>query len=410
MATTGYSDTFNRTVSNGFGAATSGQVYTLAGGTAPQYNVAPNTASIAIAAAGDNLGWVDLRTQDVDITAQVAISAIPATNLATAGFVAKLADTSNYYLASMMVATGGAVSLRFSKRIAGALTTVSTTLVTGLTYVANTFYNLRCQIFWSRPLQTNVMSLKLWAVGALEPGGWMATVFDAGLTDYTSGTSVGIAGRDESTVLGTITTKYRSVAVRSYSLPMPASADPMCADPAVTFPKQTALQSLAAGADAAMATIDPLTSLAGLFPRVRVSNSNVTINTATFGHLVFNATEFNIGTNTNLGYDTRSLYLPVGIWLLAFEIQLVEAASNYFSVFFFGGPTVGQIAFNMRSNPSQSNDQGVGGTGHGTALTYSTDPTTPIQFAFTFSPNNLATTYTIKYMAMSAIKVSDYFA
>jgi len=124
---------------------------------------------------------------------------------------------------------------------------------------------------------------------------------------------------------------------------------------------------------------------------------------------VYNTTEFNIGTNTNLGYDNTSLYLPVGVWLVSFEIQLAEAASNGFSVFFFGGPLPGNAAFNMRSNAAQSNDQGVGGCGHGSALTYSSDPTTPIQCGVSFSPANLATTYVVTYVALSAIKVSDYF-
>src|SRR5882757_1807407 len=281
MVATGYVDTFNRTVASQLGQATSGQLYSVIAPSS-QYSVTPSTASIAIASAGDKYGFIDLETQDIDVTAQVALSAIPATNLATVGFVAKLSSVSNYYNATMMVATGGAVSLRFSKTIGGGLSTISTTLVTGLTYVANTFYNLRYSIFWSRPLQTNVMSLKLWAVGTAEPGGWMATTTDASLTDYTAGTKVGVMGRDESTVVGTITAKFQSLAARSYSLPMPATTDPMCFDPGVTYPKRTSLQSLASAADTAMATIDPLTSIAGLFPRVRVSNSNVPINTAAF--------------------------------------------------------------------------------------------------------------------------------
>lgn len=409
MGATGYSDTFNRTVANGLGSASSGQAYTL-NGVASQFSVAPSTASIAISSAGEKYGYIDLQTQGIDVTAQVALSAVPATNLATVGFVAKFIDTGNYYSATMMVATGGAVSLRFSKAVAFSLFTLSTTLVTGLTYVANTFYNLRYSIYWSRPQQTNVMSLKLWAVGTTEPGGWMATFTDAAFTDYTSGTKVGIYARDESSVVGSVTAKFQSLLTRSYSLPMPASADPMCYDPAVAYPRQTALESLADAADTAMAAIDPLTSLAGLFPRVRVSNSAVVINTALFPPLTFNTTEFNIGTDTNLGYDNTSLYLPAGIWLVTFEIQLAEAASNGILLSLSGGPISGQIFDNMRSNAVQSNDQGVGGCGHVSVLTYSTDPTTPIQMSAGFSPVNTATTYTITYMALSAIKVSDYFS
>lgn len=219
-------------------------------------------------------------------------------------------------------------------------------------------------------------------------------------------------GRDESSVLGTVTVKHQAVLARSYSLPMPSSSqDPMCYDPAVAYPRQTALESLADAADAAMTSIDPLASLAGLFPRVRISNSNLTIDTSTFsGLLRFNATEFNVGTDTNLGYDNSSLYLPVGIWFVGFEIRLANAVSNYLTLFpFGGGPAFGEPVVPFRSNASQANDQGVGGCGHFTALTYSTDPTTPIRYAINLSPNNPATTYTVQYMALSAVKVSDYF-
>lgn len=409
MTTTGYSDTFGRTVSNGLGVATSGQTYTLMG-VATQFNVAPNVATILPSSTGDKAGYIDLQTQNVDITAQVALSAVPATNLATVGFFSKLSTASNYFNATMMVAAGGAVSLRFSKVVAGSLSTISTTAVAGLTYVANTFYNLRYAIAWSRALQTNVMTLKLWAIGAAEPGGWMATATDASFTDYTSGTQVGIMGRDESAVLGSVTAKIQNVLVRSYSLPMPATTDPMCFDPAVTYPKQTDLQFLASAADTAMASIDPLTSLAGLFPRVRVSNSNLSINSAlVFIPLTFNTTEFNIGTPTDLGFDSASIRLPVGIWAVTFEIQLAEAASNSLALIFSGGPLVSQITVMMRSNAAQTNDQGVGGCGHASFLAYATNPASATKFSVMAGPNSVSAVYTAKYLAMTAVKISDYF-
>lgn len=408
MATTGYADTFARTVSNGLGSATSGQAYTLFG-TATQFSVAPNTASIAISSGGDKLGYIDLQTQSIDVTAQVALSAIPATNLATVGFVAKLSTISNYYNGTLMVATGGAMSLRFSKVIGGGLVTIATVAL-GLTYVANTFYNLRYQIYWSQALQTNVMSLKLWAIGATPPGGWTATTTDNALTGYTSGTQFGIMGRDESTVVGTITTKHQNVLATSYSLPMPATTDPMCYDPAFAYPKQAALESLADAADAAMLTLDPFAALAGLFPRVRVSNTNLSINTAAISiNVPYIATEFNVGTPTNLGYDNTGIYLPVGIWAVAFELQLAEAASDYILANINGDGVSGTVFADMRSNAIQTNDRGVGGCLHMSKLVISTDPTTPVKYSVTLSPNNIATTYTATYAALSAIKISDYF-
>lgn len=404
MATTGYADTFGRTVSNGLGTATSGQAYTL-NGAASQFSVAPNVATIAPSSAGEKFGYLDLQTQDVTITGQVALTAIPSSNLATVGFVARMSSTSNYFVGSMMVAAGGAISLRFSKVISGSLVTLAT-VSTGLTYVANTFYNLTFACRWSQLLQTNVFQSKLWVVGGTPPGGWMATTTDPNFTNYTAGTQVGIHTRDESTIVGSVAAKFQNVATSTYSLPVPASTDPMCYDPAFVYPRQTALESLADAADAAMATLDPTAALAGLFPRVRVSCSSVAVNTATVLTPSFNATEYNIGTPTNLGYDSGAIYLPVGIWMATYELRMAEAASDWLWVSFGNSPG---LTVNVRSNPTKLNSDGTGGTGHISELVVSSDPAAPIRVGVGFLFNNSATTYTFTYQALSAIKVSDYF-
>lgn len=409
MATTGYADTFGRTVSNGLGTATTGQAYTLFGA-ASQFSVAPNTATIAPSTAGDKFGYIDNLTQDVDITAQVALTAIPATNLATVGFISKLSSISNYYNGTLMVATGGAMSARFSKVIGGGLVTISTTAL-GLTYVANTFYNIRYRNFWSQALQTNVMQIKVWAVGATQPGGWQATAFDNALVAYVAGTNVGIMTRDESTVVGSVSAKIQNVATLTYNLPIPSSTDPMCYDPAFAFPKQTALESLADATDAAMATLDPLTSLAGLFPRVRVSSTGLAIPSASIViNVAFAATEFNVNTPTNLAYDAFNIYLGTGVWIVSYEMQLSEAASDYLQVAINDTGSLGGVEIDMRSNPSQANDAGVGGCAHLSKMVISTDPATPVKCSVTLFPNSSTVTYVATYAALSAIKVSDYFA
>lgn len=406
MTTTGYTDTFGRTVAGGLGTATSGQAYTLFG-TASQFSVAPSVATIAPTTGGDKFGYIDNLASDLDITGQVALTAIPSTNLATVGFVAKLSSISNYYNATMMVATGGAISLRFSKVVSGGLSTIAT-VSTGLTYVANTFYNLRFAIRWSQRLQTNVLQSKLWAIGATEPGGWMATATDNGLVNYVAGTQVGIMTRDESTVVGSVSGKIQNVVASSYHLPIPSSTDPMCYDPGVAYPKQTALETLADAVDAAMVTLDPYASLAGLFPRVRVSSSNVALPGAFFDALTFAAIEFNVGTTTDLGLDSSGVSLPVGIWLATFEMQLSEAASDFIWVQ-INGNNLNANTVDMRSNPTHTGDQGVGGTVHMSVPVIVTDPTTPQKVTVSLTPNNNVP-YTVTYMALSAIKISDYFA
>lgn len=407
---TGYNDDFNRTVANGIGTATSGQAYSIFS-TASNYNVSPSTATILPPSISDRLAWVDRQTADIDISGQVALSQIPATVLATVGFVVKLSSISNYYVVSMMVATGGAISLRFSKVVGGGLTTIST-IATTLTYVAGTFYNLRAQAFWSNPLQTNVFQSKIWLVGGTEPGGWMAVATDNTLTYYGPLTGAGIHTRNEATIGSTNTASFRNVVARTYGLPVPAAADTMCADPAITYPDQTALESLADAADAVMVNFDALASLATLFPRVRVSRSNWTYNTATTSNLTptYDTTEFNIGTPTNLGYDSRNLSLPSGIWLVTFEVQMATAPIDHMDVRLSSSlPATAAEFVDMRTNASQSNLDGQGGSCHVSTLVTSTDPVLPASVTAQFGPTNLAVTYTFKYVALSAIKISDYF-
>jgi hypothetical protein len=404
MATTGYTDTFGRTVSNGLGSATSGQAYTLFG-TASQFSVAPNVATIAPSSAGDKFGYIDNLTSDLDITGQVALTAIPATNLATVGFVAKLSSTANYYVGSMMVATGGAISLRFSKVISGGLVTIAT-IPTGLTYVANTFYNLRFSIRWSQALQTNILQSKLWLTTAAQPGGWMATTTDNALTNYLAGSGVGIHTRDESTVVGSVTAKIQNVASLSNHLPIPATTDPMCNDPAIVYPDQTALESLADAVDTAMTALDPKVALAGLFPRVRISSTNQEITSATAFLPPFQAVEFNVGTPTDLGLDATSIYLGVGIWMVTYELMLNVAASDWLWAQ-INGPSNANIV-TMRSNPAHTGAD-AGGTVHMSAPVIVTDPTTPTRCSIALTLNNTAAAYVAAYMALSAIKISDYF-
>jgi hypothetical protein len=407
---TGYNDVFGRTVASGLGTATSGQAYTLSS-TASQYSVAPGTASILPNGLGDRYGWVDRQTSDIDITGQVALSAIPATNLMTVGFTVKFSPSggTNYYNIVMMVAAGGAISLRFSKVVGGGLSTIST-VATGLTYVANTFYNLRVAAYWSNLLQAHVLQSKLWVVGGTEPGGWMATATDAGVTQYTAGTGAGIFTRDEAAAPGAVTAKFQNVAARTYGLPVPAATDTMCADPAVAYPKQTALESLADAVDTAMAGLDPFADIAAFFPRVRVSNSNWSFSTPGSYTPTFTATEFNVGTDTNLGYDNTALYLPSGIWLVTLELQLATAAAlDYWQAALSGGSPQNTGYVHLRDNTATFAMDGQGGSGHVSVLMQSPDPAADFTAKASLTPNS-SLSYTVKYSALSAIKISDYFA
>jgi hypothetical protein len=238
----------------------------------------------------------------------------------------------------------------------------------------------------------------------------MASTTDASHTQYTAGTGAGIYTRDEASVPGAVTAKIQNVATMTYGLPIPAAADTMCADPAVAYPKQTALESMADAIDAASITLDPYADLAALFPRVRVSLSNTVVNSATVFFPAWTTTEFNVGTDTDLGYNNGVLQLPSGIWLVTLEIQLAPAASaDFWKVTVQGGsgPFLDADA-SLRVYTSQANLDSQGGSVHASVLIVSPDPEVSVTASGAINPNT-ATNYTINYAALSAVKISDYF-
>lgn len=397
--TTGYTDTFGRTVSNGLGAATSGQTYVI-NGTASDFAVAPNIGSItASTSASDRTGVVNLLTTDVDITGQVAVSALPGTNTISVGFAMKYIDASNFYSARLVVTTAGAASLQIAKKVAGVITSLASVTLTGVTIVAGTFYNVRVNATWSQTLQTNVLQAKFWTTTATEPGGWIAVVQDAALVN---GTSQGLFARNDATVTGSVA-RFQNVSSRSYHLPYPATTDQMCFDPAVTYPRQTVVQSLAAAMDAAAATANADATRAGLMPRVRISISNYVQSAANNGVVIpFTTLEFNTGTLTDLSLDPTKINLPSGVWVVTGEIRTAEQASDNA---FFQVTSVANAR--IRSNPAQSNDQGVGGTGHVAGIMDVGTGSVSGYSMSAFWASGVA--YTIVYAALTAIKISDDF-
>jgi len=408
---TGYNDTFQRTVSGGLGTATSGQVYSTAAGAGAISNVSAGVASIGPASAANNyIGYVDRQTADIDISGQVALSALPSSNNAFVGLTAKQTSNQNYYIGWMMVAaTTGILQLRVSKVIGGSLTTLNTTAVSGLgTYSPGTYFNLRFQCYWSNLLQANVLNLKIWAVGGTEPGGWLISITDSSITQYASGTAAGIVVRDEATV-PSVTGRFQNIATKTYGLPVPATTDPMCYDPSVAYPDQTSLQSLAVAADAQLVALDPTASLAALYPRVRVSANNLSYNTNNQSVITWDTTEFNIVTPTNLSYDNTGIYLGPGLWILTAEYRLNTAGFNSLYMYFNGGASYGQWQTSAHSNAAQGTT-GVGGTGHLSSITAGGTTASPNQYSVSFGSFVAQGTYTVQYAALSAIKISDSFS
>lgn len=193
-ADTVVSDAFGRSASNGWGTADSGQAYTVVG-TAGNYAVttspsghatispsATGSDRLATVVAGSGADWCG----SIDVSA----AALPASGTNQLGATVRYTDSSNHYLFLIEVASSGATTLRISKRVGGSLT-VLTSVLTAITFVADTRYTIKWELVGSD------LRAKVWATATQEPGAWALTTTDSALT---TGTRVGGFGRNDTAV------------------------------------------------------------------------------------------------------------------------------------------------------------------------------------------------------------------
>lgn len=187
--TTLVSDDFNRTVANAWTGGA--HVWTFSGGTAPDdYDLngtkatQTNTATGALHHATTSAGVPDQRVRTV-----VNWSAATLTGgAATVWLFARLADTSNYYVAQLSYATTGAVTLTVQKRVAGALTSLGTHAVGTFADVSTTALGVELYV------RGSTIMAKAWDNSGAEPSAWQISTTDTALV---AGNLCGLGSRRE---------------------------------------------------------------------------------------------------------------------------------------------------------------------------------------------------------------------
>jgi hypothetical protein len=195
-------DIFGRTSSSTFGSATSGQAWTSVGGTGTDYNVASGIGTIAQAAAAV-AKRVQLQGSTVTNSQQsmdVATSALSTGAPQNIGLNARYIDANNHILARLSFTTSATISLIVSQFVAGTETVLATYL-TGITHVANTFYNLTLYVVGS------TIKAKVWTVGAAQPGGWQVVTQLIGNALNAAGYNGIQSSQDTSNTNGSVTHK-----------------------------------------------------------------------------------------------------------------------------------------------------------------------------------------------------------
>ena len=169
-------DTFNRSVSSGWGTADTGQAWTTAGGSATDFAVSAGVASHTLTTtAASRRSFVDATFTDFDYYGDITVSATATGDSLYGALTGRYVDSSNLLMARVEFNTSGTAVLTLRSLIAGTETLLSQWALGA--YVAGTYFRVR---FQASGIQ---LRAKAWAAtDAVETPEWQVTATDSGLT------------------------------------------------------------------------------------------------------------------------------------------------------------------------------------------------------------------------------------
>ncbi|HCT79276.1 MAG TPA: hypothetical protein DGT23_22485, partial [Micromonosporaceae bacterium] len=185
--TLGY-DEFGTASASGWGNADLGGAWTATGGVAGDYTISGGAGRISVSAtASDRFATLNIGNIDSVTRGLLVDVATPVGAGSQQGFTARWADASNHYLGIITIDTSGYVVASIRKRVAGALTTL-----TSVTTALRTGDGIMAAFSCVGP----DLKLKVWSENFAEPAAWTTETTDTALT---SGSSTGcFAQRDTS--------------------------------------------------------------------------------------------------------------------------------------------------------------------------------------------------------------------
>ena len=169
-------DTFNRTVTGGFGTADLGGTWTTS--PAARYAVGSAAGLISITTAGaTSAAYLNgAVSSSTDLTLSLALDKVPSAT-AYLDVIGRRVAVNQEYDGLVKVTSSGAVQLNLRK-LSGSATAVNfgtAATVVGLTYTAGTQLNVRLQV---EGTGTTTLRMKAWANGTAEPAAWLVTGTD----------------------------------------------------------------------------------------------------------------------------------------------------------------------------------------------------------------------------------------
>ncbi len=187
------SDTFERTVTNGWGTADVGGAWTTStsAGVAA-VNGGLGRLNLLTAGATQTAGLGAVSSSDVDLSLQLAVDKLPggSTSYVDASLLLRRVGTAQYRAIVRVLPTGGVRGALY--RVVGSTGATLGGLLTvpGITYAPGDQLNVRARATGTSP---TTLRLKVWRVGTPEPTAWLSTVQDATAGLQAAG-SVGLMG------------------------------------------------------------------------------------------------------------------------------------------------------------------------------------------------------------------------
>lgn len=161
------SDTFTRTVANGWGAADTGEVWTP--NAAAQFSTNGTVGQISVEAVGARrMVTLGVSLTDVDMIYSVSIPVTAAGAAITSSALLRYVSASTHYYAGVQFETAGTITARIVRRVADVDATLAS-VATGLTYTPGTLYRVRTQIVGS------TLRMRVWDASGSEPTVWHAS-------------------------------------------------------------------------------------------------------------------------------------------------------------------------------------------------------------------------------------------
>ncbi|TFE42506.1 hypothetical protein E3E14_25315 [Streptomyces sp. ICN441] len=184
-AITNRTDSFTRSVSNSWGTATSGQVWTEVGGAASDRSVNGSRGVITLAPSVSTIRFqrlVATHVADAEVRVRLSASAVATGASAVPGVLLRYVDTSNFYRARLHFGTGGNLFLSVTRDT----TQIGSSPAAPYTYSAGAEFEFRVR------LVGHTMQLKTWPVGQAEPNAWQHT--ETVVTGQIAAGGIGVTG------------------------------------------------------------------------------------------------------------------------------------------------------------------------------------------------------------------------